>query len=392
MDYRPLDPEDERFVRFAHDAFRPQDGPDLPDPDEMPERFFAPRGLFDGDDLVTVCAHYPLQMTLRGVTEPVTAISAVATPPEFRRRGHVRRILTDLAREGREADIGFSALWPFKYAFYRKLGWAACSRFHTYELPPAQLRGLDIEPAGQWERADPDDWEALQAVTRAHTGDRTLYVERTEEWWRHGVFESWGKDPYVFLWRDEAGEPGAYVVYRVSDTGEGYDRELDALDVAARDHAATEQVLDFLGNHDSQVISVEFHLPDDIDLLDRVEDPRAVTYRVKPGPMLRVEDPTAIARLPLGTVSDRLVFAVEDPLGVADGTYALDVADGRATCEGTDETPDLTVEVGALTQLVVGYRSTTDLVRAGDLDTADEIAARLDALFPPERTYLREGF
>jgi predicted acetyltransferase len=392
MDYRPLDPDDARFLRFVHDAFSPQSGPDLPDSDELPENIFAPRGLFDGEELVTVCAHYPLQMNLRGVTEPVTAISAVATPPEFRRRGHVRRILTDLAEEGRGEGIGFSALWPFKYAFYRKLGWVAGSRFHTYELPPAQLRGLDIEPAGQWERAEADDWAALQAVTRAHTGDRTLYVERTEEWWRHDVFESWGTDPYVFLWRDDAGEPSAYVVYRVSKIGEGRDRELSALDVAARDHAATEQVLDFLGNHDSQVVSVEFHLPDDIDLLDRVEDPRAVTYRVKPGPMVRVEDPTAIARLPLGPVSDRLVFAVEDPLGVAAGTYALTVDDGRATCEPSDEAPDLTIEVGALSQLVVGYRRATDLVRAGDLDASTDLAARLDALFPPERTYLREGF
>lgn len=87
-------------------------------------------------------------------------------------------------------------------------------------------------------------------------------------------------------------------------------------------------------------------------------------------------------------------LAVDDPL-VAwnDGTFALDVSNGVGSCEPIAGDPDARIDVGALSQLAVGYRSATELARTNRLrvDTAER-AASFDRLFPSTVTYLGDRF
>jgi predicted acetyltransferase len=48
--------------------------------------------------------------------------------------------------------------------------------------------------------------------------------------------------------------------------------------------------------------------------------------------------------------------------------------------------------IGRLSQLAVGYRDASAMAAAGDLDAPADAVARLDALFPAEPVWLREGF
>lgn len=52
----------------------------------------------------------------------------------------------------------------------------------------------------------------------------------------------------------------------------------------------------------------------------------------------------------------------------------------------------MTLDVGPLSQLVVGYRSVGTLRRRGDLDGTDGAVADLTVAFPEETVYLRQYF
>jgi len=59
---------------------------------------------------------------------------------------------------------------------------------------------------------------------------------------------------------------------------------------------------------------------------------------------------------------------------------------------GGRETADAAVDIGALSQLYVGYTSVDEAVRSDGLTVDSPLGDDLRALFPPRTTHLREGF
>lgn len=193
MEYRPIpDERSEAFHRFVSYAFSPETGPEFDDPPESHpgERY----GLFDSDSLLCVCLHYVLDARVRGEDRQVAGLSAVASPPEYRRRGHVARLLRESLADYRERGINYSILWPFEHAFYANYGWGTSNDYATYEVAPETLAPAAGSDRGEFYRIGADEWESLDAIHRTH-GDRTdLSLRRPESWWRKRVFERWGDD------------------------------------------------------------------------------------------------------------------------------------------------------------------------------------------------------
>ncbi|WP_254537806.1 GNAT family N-acetyltransferase [Halomarina litorea] len=401
-DYRPV-PESDRdeFRRLLTYAFRPTERYDPEEDDEEPKPAQPgdPRGIYDGDELLATGRHHWFTLDVRGEPHGVGGLSAVSTPPQNRRRGLVRRLLAESLAEYREREHYLSALWPFEYAFYRKFGWATTSRYAETTFDPDALSFVDgVEPPGEgtgrYRELSGDDWKAMETVYRA-ANDRGLSMHRTEEWWRKRVLTWWEAEPYAYGWERD-GDLRGYLVYDVQDDDEAEGRTMRVNELCAADHEARLELLRFCRYHDSQVKRVRLYGPVDTTLQDLVSDPRGVEVEVKPGPMSRLVDvERALDALSYpeeatGTVT----LAVGDDLVEwNDGTFRLAVEDGRATCERTDGAPDVRVDVGTLSQVAVGYHAVEDARLYGDLSVEDEGAAEtLAALFPPEGTFLREGF
>jgi predicted acetyltransferase len=404
MDYRALpDDRKEQFQDSLEYAFNPEDGPQDEhewDPDEQPGEA---RALFDDEEMRCVCRHYWFQTRLRGHALEMPGLSAVASPPEHRRKGDVTRLLAESLAEYRERGDFLTALWAFEHPFYERQGWALANKWTQYECDPDALGFARDHPlaGGDFHRLKADEADRLDPVLAAHNEGYELSLERTETWWRERVFSSWRTDPYVYAWADDEGETRGYVVYRIDDGDEG--KRLRTTEFAAADHEARINLLRFLANHDSQVERVSINGPVDTDLLDLAEDPADVECEVKPGPMVRLVDvPTAFEALDYPTDLDaEFTLAVADPLvDWNDGTFRVAVADGRATCEPTaeetaspPETADATASVGALSQVVVGYHSIADAETFADLEIRDSTTREvLAAMFPERDVFLREGF
>ncbi|MFB6153603.1 MAG: enhanced intracellular survival protein Eis [Halodesulfurarchaeum sp.] len=408
-EYREL-PDDalDTYQSFLSYAFNPAGDVYEPGEDELPlpAQVGERRGLFEAGELRSVCAHQFFRTSLRDDWFEIGGLSAVATPPEFRRQGHVSTMLASVLEEYRDRDVFLSALWPFDYGFYRKFGWEMGTRLAVETGPPDALDFAHDNGHGHFERMNPDDWDALHEVRLEYGSGYDLTVDRTEEWWRKRIFSGWESDPYVYGWMDD-GEVRGYVVYRLSEDDDG-DTELVVWELAYVDHDARTNMLRFLANHDSQVHQLRRYSPPDDLLIDSIPDPRAFEYTIKPGAMVRVVDVIqALEAISYPRdLSSTLSILVSDPM-VDWNTGVFDVVfeDGVATVErrehssspdsGGTETKesDVALDIASLSQLFVGYRTVSDLADSGAISVSDSTAAEtLESAFPSRNCFLGENF
>jgi predicted acetyltransferase len=395
LEFRPVGPDHrDTFRAYVDYAFDPTDGPQ--DHDDELDRVGDGFGLFVDEDLRSICVHYGFETYLRGEWVPLAGLGAVATPPEHRRNGHVRRMVEESLDRWRD-EFPLAALWPFSRSYYEQFGWATANTTYKYQVPLAQLSFARGTADGRPKRVTADDWAALNEAYEAHVADETLGIRRDERWWRERVLGD--DEPYVYAWERD-GEVRGYVAYSFESTGDGMgDRRIDVAGLAAADDHAFRGLLGFLADHDSQAGEAKLYAPDDT-LLDRVPTPGDVACDVHTGPMVRVVDVAgALSAMPYpdGATADLTLAVTDDTVPWNDGVFTLDVSAGGTDCTPTDALEagdaDVTVDVGTLSQLVVGYRDVTDLRRVGELSVTDEsVAATLAGLFPPETVALRDFF
>lgn len=379
----------ERYRRLIDYAFHPEDGPPGPDR-EIPDRIADRYGVYDGEQLLATGALYEFDVRIRDEWASLGGVAAVSSPPEHRRGGNVRLLCRTLLEECRGRGIGLAALWPFSHGFYRQFGWAIATTFTDYEAPPEQLAAAGRTDAGRFEPVGPDDWERLEQVQRAHGEGTTLSRKRSEQWWRNRTFDHGDETPWAYAWL-RGDEIRGYVVYTFDNEDDS--RRLRVLDFSAVDREARHHLLGLLGTHDSQVETVTLTLAQETTLLDDVDDPDEVDCSARAGPMVRLSDvPLVLGSCPYpDAVETTVVIEISDPLSVVDGRYELSVSDGSGTCEETPAEPEATVDVGTLSQLVVGYRG-VDALRGDGLQCSETVGNRLKTLFPTTRVCLREFF
>lgn len=398
-EYRPVPENRVRdFREIARYAFSPTSGPlDLDEePNGRRERmhsFGDMRGMFDDDALLAVCKHLDFTVRVRNEWLPMAGLSAVASPPERRRKGLVGELLEASLAEYRDREQLVSALHPFDEGFYARYGWATGCRYQRATVDVDALSVVQNAAAGSFRRVRPDEHGALEPVFDAWLHGYELATRRSDDWWRDRVFQTHENELYGAVWERD-GEPRGYLVYDVEDGEDG--NRLKAYEFASVDHEAYLNLLRFCHDHDSQVSVVELSGPTHDRLLDVVDDRDAVEVEVAAGQMVRLVDvPAALEAVPYRGVDEAdLALAVrDDHASWNDATFGVRVRDGAGTIDETDADPDATVGVGTLAQLYVGYLSVERARQVGDLDVrATETATTLAALFPEREVFLPEGF
>lgn len=414
VDYRPIPDERDVFHEYRSYAFRPEEGVPAYDPDEHEtprDTLGSRRGIYatesaDDANPRSVCRHYWLESHVRGDTHRTAGLASVATPPEYRHRGHARQLLAHSLAEYRDHDVRLSVLWPFRYRFYRQYGWDTANRIVTHECEPAALSfatdAIDV-PAGA-RRSDPgpfhrleaDEYAVLKEAYGAHVDRYSLALERDGEWWRHRVFGGSDRDPFVYAYvRD--GQVKGYLVYTIDD---GDERTMAVSELVAVDHEGLLALLSFCHRHESQVGRVRLRVSDTMPLREIARDPDEIATTVTDGPMVRIVDVAeTLSALSYPDRDATVRLAVEDPLvGWNEGTFALEVSNGTGACTRLQDASDTTdadagLDVAALSQLAVGARSAADLERTGRLERWNStVVETLATLFPESDVYLGEFF
>jgi predicted acetyltransferase len=354
------------------------------------------RGLFDDDGtLLTAIRFWRNDLWLGRRRVKMAGLTNVATPPENRRKGLVRQLLTESLRQERESGVNVSGLYPFEFPFYAMFGYAQASVSAEHTVKIGALLNFKSRTKGRWTKAVADDWQIFRDLYDKFCVGRFGRNSRdTEYWWRFRLFlhrRNSGDTPNnVYLWRDENGTARAYVIYDFKSLGGDWDREMVVQDMVWLDEAARHEIYAFIGNHDSQAIQVFWQGEPGDEFFARLPDPRQAQIRLEPGYMIRlldVERALTERAYPL-EAKGNLSFGVQDKLfewnanrtfrlAVEGGEAAVNVAPGAAD-------PDFSCDVATLGQIYAGYLSPLTAARLGTLAVHNEKAlATAQGIFSP---------
>jgi len=120
------------------------------------------RGLFDDQGRMLAClTNFRYTVYMEGARIGMGGIAGVASPPEYRRGGHVAEMLRACIRETRDQGMPLSSLFPFKQPFYRRYGWEAACAWLTIAV----------------ERLAAPNRKAMQLLSEALRGDAMFFYE-----------------------------------------------------------------------------------------------------------------------------------------------------------------------------------------------------------------------
>lgn len=389
--YRQIPPRDyDEYRRFTQYGFAPEEGPvDSTQDGGFESDLFDLRGLYR-DGLKSGCKRYAFESYVRDGIEQIGGLGAAATPPEYRSQGYFRELSREVCREYSEEGIDIVTLWPFSTPFYRTLGWATANDRYEFELPPTVLPRHD--PRGDFQQLEGDDWDRLSTVEGVFGDGVTLSMRRSKTWWHERTLENWTGGTERFIYGYERGtDLAGYLIYTVEDETDRHERTLSISSFGYVDREAHRSLLEFLGRHGAQIDNLRLERSVTSRLLALVEDPGPVTCERLPGPMARLTSLDPLGELEWAGIDHPLTLAVEDPLlAENDGLFQVP-GDGIEAV--TDVEPDLSTDIGTLTQLYLGrYDPATAERVAGLTITTDSLRESLAETFPCREVCLREFF
>lgn len=309
-------------------------------------------------------SHFPTQFDGQKIL--MGGIGGVSTLPQYRHGGVIRRCFSSALEDMYENGFVYSALYPFSTAYYRKFGYennaCVCEWTVSLDALPSETA------AGSVEQLFPgDDLSPLLEVYRKFYQDCNLAVERKiydPALEKENVLE---QKRYIYLWRDEKGEPGGFMIAQKTD-GEifdcttGFGRKNGFLALHAQ---AYQGMLAFVKNSFSAYYkSIRFAVPETIRPDSFFTESNHASCRSYCNGMVRiinVEKALSMCRC-LGNGS--LKIQVEDGMLLQNrGTWKLTFAPGKKNqVEKTSEQPDLILGIGALSALLCGARTAGELI------------------------------
>jgi predicted acetyltransferase len=272
---------------------------------------------------------------------------------------------------------------------YQRYGYAVVSTRVQYSIDPRWINLVPSmpQPRGRWREATRDELPLIKSMYREYVGPRNGHLHRASIMWDAqvlGVGPAFGGPnfgPSLLNIYEEDGEPQGYIAYAAHEfdtftdnAGPGQRvavRELVALKPSA--YAAGWQLLKTF----DLARRVIMYAPTDDPAFDILLDPRELHAERGDWLLARIID--LERELPLRPYgAGRVVFAVRDEMcSWNDGRWALEAGPEGATVTRTTETPELTMDISALAQLLFGQVSPTNAVRYGRAEAAPHAPLKL---------------
>lgn len=361
--------------------------------DEPADRWAA----YVDESLAAQAGVLELQTYIAGKPFAMGGLAGVATWPEYRRQGLVGKLLLHALAAMKEKGQTVSFLHPFAFGFYRKFGWETYTEHKKYTLQSNQLPPRLTSP-GRIERVS--DNELVRDVYETYASRYNGTLKRDEKWWKYRINVKMPSKMVVY--RDAVGVAQGYLIYSVAN------KELNVKELVHLNDEAREALWSFIAQHDSMIDKVTLNAPIDDNLTDHLADPR-IKQEIVSYFMARIVDLKGfIEQYPFlpNTSSIRLTLEVADEqLPWNQGSFELAIDEsGQASLtqlsqdEGTRqaspkrETNGIRIGIGALTMLMLSYRSGTELSGSKRINGSTESINRLQARIPERTTYLPDFF
>lgn len=344
-------------------------------------------GCWDGDQLVSQVAVFPLRMNIHSAIYDIGHVTSVSTYPEYSGRGLMKRLLRLSLEQTRADGRSLALLYPFSIPLYRHFGWEIVSNKMSYKVKDYQIiPSRRRNPAPGYVRRVPwDDAEFMglhaRFALRTHgciLRDRVAW----DEYWR------WDEeDTIVAVYHGVDDEALGYMVYQIKDDVM-YVKEMVYLNMEAQ-----RGLWDYISAHYSMIDEVRGYTYRS-ELMAFILKDGNVTETIRPYMMARIVDVEKffVDYRTDGAEADVVFeFDVEDTfLEWNNGAFRVLFHGGVA--EITDMDPDYVVElsIGTLSTLLLGYMSAAQLARLERLRAEPEAIEALDEILIHEIPYISD--
>jgi len=325
-------------------------------------------------------------------------IAGVTVQPTHRRRGILRRMITDDLARAKAAGTAVAALTASEGTIYRRFGFGVGVRERTIEVDARRAGGLLSEPEGSTELVTTASLAevAPEVFARFHVRSPGS-IDRHEGAWDHALGRERADgtpDPAVraAVHRDATGTVDGYVTYRVESVGGGEGatgtQTLVVVDLVAASDDAYLGLWQLLLAVDL-VSTIRYpNAPQHDPLPHALVDGRALTVRHDEDHVwFRILDPVTALQARPWAADGVVTIAIGDSLGHAAGTYRVTSEAGEATVKkAAVRRADLELDVATLGSLWLGGFDPVTLAAAGLVRERRKGAVqKLRAMLLPER-------
>ena len=339
----------------------------------------------DGGTMMGALTAIPWEASFEGHTVRMDGVGGVATLPEFRGQGAVRRCF-GAALPAMYADGALlSYLYPFSTAFYGRFGYApGCERV-VWSLALAGLPGGDVPgrilPVSRGSGSVPD-LMAVDAARRARYNLLTVDGEQEYRWADEAPRGA--QRAYSYVYRGAGDVPKGYITWVPVE--EGGERVLDVKRFACVDREGLAGLLALLRRLSPDHGQALLRLPPDLRLERLLPELLLgrVRQTVEPWGMVRAVNAAALLRLKRARGSGALNLALTDPMiPENDGCFRVEFGVGpenRVT--RTDAPPDVRMDIRAFSRAICGLEDGVDpawqagVEVSGDPDAANRLFCR----------------
>ena len=343
-----------KYIAFHRKPFAFKNDADNPD-----AIYHSLIGYYDEVGTMTACMrNIDYDIFFEGACVPACGITNVVSSPEARGRGRIREIFQYVFDEDRARGRLFSMLYPFSHVYYRQFGYALCAYRQTVRIPIEQLSPYAHMPMRARLHREADGFDAIRRIESRMLSRYNMAMLLTDRQYRKALGgDAYTHGDYRYILSDPTGTPCAYLYFTAESTDGACCAAIHAL--AYTDTLALQRVFGFLYGLRAQYAFAQLLLPIDIDLLQMLPEPQYAKADIVPYGMARILDVQAVLsrmRHPQG--HGTYTLRVSDPFSPAnEATYTVSYEHGRATVCQTQRQPDLIVDVGTLTQLVLGTQA-----------------------------------
>ncbi|WP_125132578.1 GNAT family N-acetyltransferase [Microbacterium sp. 10M-3C3] len=318
---------------------------------------------------------------------PMWAISGVTVAPTHRRRGIAAAMLGGELRTAAAAGFPLAGLTVTEATIYGRWGFSPAVFTADWRIDTRRAAWTGPTPTGRLEfvarEQVPERIAALhERVRRAQPGAVPAYPGQ----WRRVAGLRPGTENALriraVVYRDGEVDRGV-LVYALADGGDDYTaHELRIHALVADGPDAHAALWRFAIEHDLVATVTASLRPVDDPVRWMISDQRAARVSVTDHGWLRVLDVPAVLAARTYARPLSVVFAVEDPLGLATGVWRLEAgAAGAAHVAAAVGEPDVRADVGALSSALLGGVRWSALAAAGRVRADAAVLAALDAAF-----------
>ncbi|KAB8127737.1 GNAT family N-acetyltransferase [Gracilibacillus oryzae] len=130
----------------------------------------------------------PLEVHINDQTVNMGGIASVASWPEYRRGGIIKKLLSHTLQTLRREGYTISYLHPFSVPFYRKYGYELVFNNRDYEIPIKQFQ-KEWHTIGYMKRIDKED-TILQEIYEDYIKNYNGSIIRDIDWWKQRVINN----------------------------------------------------------------------------------------------------------------------------------------------------------------------------------------------------------